>query len=216
MSKELPPSVPHTPIETRPEEQVTQEDGKEVTPEQFPQPEDKGRMNNEEAQQEANMLRAELKVSPETGEIPGGGNEFDKDRGRSFEIDQKPTAEDYDNALTAIEELKKLVAEEPSAERVINKLKDLPLKAAAGIELAFRALGIGIETFTVAGVLDPDNREGEGIGRMMKRRWERDKSTHENEDLGLFQDAENNLTALKKRADSLGKQESASNAEQEQ
>lgn len=175
-----------------------------------PSSEEKGRLSEDEAHKEANMLRAQLKVSPETGKIPG--SEWDVRMGRSFEAEGKePTAEDYDNALAAIEELKKIVAEEPSAEKVINKLKDLPLKAATGIELAFRFLGVGVETFSIAGAIDPGNKEGESIGGAMKRRWKRSKTTVENENLGIFHDAENNLKALKIRAESFGKQEARHN-----
>ncbi|MBI4094663.1 MAG: hypothetical protein HY435_00520 [Candidatus Liptonbacteria bacterium] len=165
----------------------------------FEKPEE--RLSEDEAHDEANMLRAKLEVSPETGDI---GVDM---RGRFRESGERPTAEDYDNALAAIEELRKIASEEPGAERIINKLKDLPLKAAAGIELAFRALGIGIETFSMAGALDPGNKEGETLGGTLKRRWKRERITHENESLGLFHDAENNLRALKTRAESFGKEE---------
>ena len=158
------------------------------------------------AHEEANMLRAQLKVSPETGRIPG--SEWDKDMGRSFETKgEAPTAEDCDNALAAVEEMKKIAAEEPTFERIVNKLKDLPLKAGAGIELAFRAMGVVVETFSIAGDLDPNNKENEGIGGAMKRRWERSKTDHENDLLGMFNSAENNLKVLKARAQSYGKQE---------
>ena len=156
--------------------------------EKFEPSSEEKRLSESEAHEEANMLRAKLKVSPETGKIPGGGSEWDKDRGKSFETDQKPTAEDYDNALAAIEELKKIVAEEPIAQKAINKIKDIPLKLGV---LAMRALNeVGINMVS----LDIDG-------------YEKIKTTIENESIGLFNDAENNLKALKKRAESFAKQE---------
>ncbi len=74
-------------------------------------------LSKEEAQQEAGMIRAELKVSPESGDI------FDPyrdvlDPQSEAKKEGDPTAEDYDAALKAIEELKELAQNEPAMKAV--------------------------------------------------------------------------------------------------
>ena len=157
-------------------------------------------MNENEAHDEANMLRAKVGVSSETGKIPEAVSPFYEG---DYAEGKEPTAEDYDNALAALEELKKIAEEEPSTVKILHKLRDLPMKVGSGLDLAFRAIGVGINTLhPMAAFTDPDNKPDEGIVDAMKRRWGRTKTAHENENTGgMWHDAENELKALKARAE---------------
>lgn len=90
------------------------------------------KLDQEEAQREANMMRAKVGIDPETGEIPTGICEEDADFCRKF---GKPTAEDYDRALTAVEEMKKLAIEEPAGEKIEMKLDRIAEQIRWGAEL---------------------------------------------------------------------------------
>lgn len=76
------------------------------------------RLGVEEARDLANMQRANI------GAIDDSDVRFDKD----FYL-QETTAEDYDQALEAIEEIKKLAAEEPATDKVIAILARAKEKA---------------------------------------------------------------------------------------
>jgi hypothetical protein len=157
------------------------------------------RLSQDEAHDEANMLRAKVGVSPETGKIPEAVSPFYE---RDYVEGKEPSAEDYDNALAALEELKKIAEEEPDTVKILHKLRDLPIKVGSGLDLAFRAIGVGINSLhPLAAFTDPDNKPDEGFIDAMKRRWERTKTAHENENAaGMWHDAENELRALKARA----------------
>ena len=73
------------------------------------------RLSKDEAQQEAGMWRAKMEISPRTGKGPEGF---------------APTAEDYDAASAAVDELKELAAQEPVTERVLGILGRLSADAA--------------------------------------------------------------------------------------
>src|SRR4051812_18918513 len=83
-------------------------------------------LDNKDAQEEANMIRAKMGQNPETGKIEGErvkspdmtwNGEFPE-----LAIDRKPTADDYDKALQIIEDMKKLAAEQDPNSKDINKL----------------------------------------------------------------------------------------------
>ena len=77
-------------------------------------PSNKEQLGPEEAQEEANMMRAKAGVRPETGKTH-----------RSDKYDPKgreTLPEDYDKALEVVEEMKQLAANEPSAEKVVLQL----------------------------------------------------------------------------------------------
>lgn len=159
------------------------------------------RLSEDEAREEANLLRAKVGTSPaESAKIPEAVSPFYE---QDYAEGRETTAEDYDNAFAALEELKKIVEEEPDAIKFIHKLQDLPMKAGSGLDLAFRAIGVGINTLhPMASMTDPDNKPDEGITDAIKRRWERTRIAHENQNTeGLFHDAENELKALKARAE---------------
>jgi hypothetical protein len=85
-----------------------------------------GQLSFEEAQKLANMAREYLDVDPGIGKIikevrvPGGYIQHDH---------IKPTKEDYEKAIKAIENLKKLVKEEPDRKKVIFEARRIFSKA---------------------------------------------------------------------------------------
>jgi hypothetical protein len=100
-------------------------------------------LSKEEAQQEAGMVRAELKVSPEFGDI------FDPyrdvfDPQSEAKKEGEPTAEDYDAALAAIEELKETAQNEPTmkAVDVLARLAERSKYAALMVLSTFSHVGI--------------------------------------------------------------------------
>ena len=72
-------------------------------------------MGEEEAHEEANMMRSKLRVSPESGKIEG----FDPRQ------DREPTAKDYEEALTAVENLKRMAEEDPDSLATWKKVNDV-------------------------------------------------------------------------------------------
>ncbi|MDR3643160.1 MAG: hypothetical protein P4L74_06065 [Candidatus Doudnabacteria bacterium] len=67
-----------------------------------------------EAHDEANMMRANMKLNPDTGYV--------KNPGLSYEDESRPTPEDYNYALNAIEQLKKAAADEPNYQKVLLQI----------------------------------------------------------------------------------------------
>ena len=79
--------------------------------ERFPQVNEQDeRLDATEAQEEANMMRVKLNLSPETGTKLEDG------------FGKKPTKKDYERAFQAVEEMKRLVEEEPATEIILNKV----------------------------------------------------------------------------------------------
>jgi hypothetical protein len=64
-----------------------------------------------EAHDEANMMRAKMKVNPDTVYV--------KKSGLSYEDESYPTPDDYNYALSAIEQLKQAAADEPTYQKVL-------------------------------------------------------------------------------------------------
>jgi hypothetical protein len=71
-------------------------------------------MGEQEAHEEANILRAKIGISPESGKVEG----------LDLRHDREPMAEDYDKALEAVEKLKRLAKEEPDALKVWNRVNN--------------------------------------------------------------------------------------------
>lgn len=69
-------------------------------------------MSEESAHEEANMLRAKARISPESGKVEG----VDMRR------DHEPTAKDYEDALAEVERLRRLAEEDPDALKVWGKM----------------------------------------------------------------------------------------------
>jgi hypothetical protein len=95
---------------------------------------------------------------------------------------REPTAEDYDKALAAVEELKNLVSQEPAAEKVLNTLGRISAYSAFGPALVLMVLRTGHEAemekfdwlFRFFGAqeirVDPfDYREADAVGAYKKR-----------------------------------------------
>lgn len=76
----------------------------------FEAPNDSEQLSEEAAHEEANLLRAQMNVSPETGKM----------QGPDPRLDREPTPEDYDKALEAVEELKRVVRENPESLEVLS------------------------------------------------------------------------------------------------
>lgn len=71
---------------------------------------EKWSMGEDEAHDTANMMSAKAGINPHTGEIP------------TREGWREPTSQDYQKALDALEALKWAVADEPTYEKVANKV----------------------------------------------------------------------------------------------
>ena len=127
-----------------------------------PKNENDGRMELEEAQTEANMIRVKMKEM----------------------VDHEPTAEDYDNALMAVEEMKELAASESNSEKVFFKLMQIGNKY-------FQKVPDGLVWLLRLGNYPRDQRDVEV------------REFH----LHMFDDAEASLKKLKEEADQLGKGE---------
>ena len=153
------------------------------------------RLGEGEAHDEANLLRAQLNISPETGKIEKSN--WDRDEQLlSFES-REVTAADYDNALAAIEEMKKIAEEEPTFERILNKLRDIPLKGQSsmiGVELALQSIfTLHIESFP-----RPRTEEFE---EAFKQHQENVKAEREGEIVERLNSAENKLKTLRIKAE---------------
>ncbi len=111
------------------------------SPEAF-KPEQKAvdtRLSEEEAHEEANMLRASLGINPESGKI------IRETRGflpwqKHFEH-LEPTAEDYDRALESVQELRKLSEEEPEVEKALYKVGRVIQRGGQILNLALVSVG---------------------------------------------------------------------------
>jgi hypothetical protein len=77
----------------------------------FEGPKEAAPLDEEAAHDEANMLRAEMGVSPKTGKIEG----------LRPEEDREPTSEDYDHALKSIEWIKSMIQEHPESTELMAK-----------------------------------------------------------------------------------------------
>src|SRR3989338_21065 len=86
------------------------------------------RLDEKEAQDEANMMRAKMGVNPETGGVADkrirslDGVEHYNLIYRGIHPERAVIAEDYDEAFKFINEMKQLAEEEPSALKVMAKI----------------------------------------------------------------------------------------------
>jgi hypothetical protein len=150
-------------------------------------------MSEEEAHEEANMVRAKIGVSPESGKVELRGE------GPVQREDREPTAEDYDKALAAVEELKRVAEEEPNALKILNRVSN-------AVETLVRIPGFGVAflmrlSHALAGV-EPGGP---------KERWKR--SAVLTEALAEFDDAESQLRRLKAKGEQFGRKEVQDSAE---
>lgn len=106
------------------------------TNENEPEKAEDARLSEDEARKEASMLRAKMDVNPAWGTIR---KEDPRYRGEFDEVE--PTAEDYDKAFEAIEELKKAAEEEPVTMKVLYKLGRIAHKSALAVPIMLMAFG---------------------------------------------------------------------------
>ena len=140
-------------------------------------------LSEEAAHEEANMVRAKLGVSPETGKIEG----------LDMREDHEPTAEDYDKALAAVEELKRIAEEEPASLKVMAKVSN-------AMEMLVRIPGLGVMFLTrVSHALIGPEPGGP------KERWKRNEVLTDL--VKEFDDAESQLRRLKAKGERFGKRE---------
>lgn len=90
---------------------------------------DDNRLSQEDAEKEADMMRAEIGVDPVDGTL------------RGTEWRKSPTAEDYEQAANLIAELQKLAKEEPATEKVLHTLARAGQSSAKALTLAIVAVG---------------------------------------------------------------------------
>jgi hypothetical protein len=135
-------------------------------------------MSEEEAHEEANMVRAKIGVSPESGKVELRGE------GPVQREDREPTAEDYDKALAAVEELKRVAEEEPNALKILNRVSN-------AVETLVRIPGFGVAFLM---------RLSHALAVLT-------------EALAEFDDAESQLRRLKAKGEQFGRKEVQDSAE---
>jgi hypothetical protein len=146
-------------------------------------------MSEEEAHEEANMLRARLGVSPESGKVEGPDQREDR----------QPTAEDYDKALAAVEELKRVAEEEPNALKILNRMTN-------AMEALIRIPGFGVAFLARLSHALAGSEPGGP-----KERWKRSAAL--TDALAEFDDAESQLRRLKAKGERFGRKEVQNSAE---
>jgi hypothetical protein len=157
-------------------------------------------LNEEAAQEEANMLRAHLQASPELG----GRVKKEYFMGEEFP-EHELTSEDYDEALTQLEEWKEKAEKTPGGEKFIHKLIENinPVAAGRGVLLAAEALNAVLVGGT-KGI-----SEGVGFKEGVKEQWREDTENkmmlHQEEQ--IFNSAESRLRLLKERGEKFGERE---------
>lgn len=91
-------------------------------------------LKKDEAHDEANMIRSELKVdSVLFGRMWKDGR-----------LTEKPKAEDYDRALEVVEEIKLMAEKEPLVQKALIDISRLAVKSGYGVLEVFSALSSGI------------------------------------------------------------------------
>ena len=165
------------------------------------------RLNEEEAQKEANMLRVDMRMSPETGKVQ---------KIKSVEplkyTEQKPTREDYERARKRLDELEKLAENDPE---FIVKLNQYITGAAFTVSQVPMTLMLSLfsEAYNQAEKLGmAKGKEGEKpkeFGDEIKDRidllkWQKDT---------IFSDARSKLERLEEKGEKFGKAQSESEEE---
>ena len=138
-------------------------------------------LNVDEAHEEANMMKVLARANHDQHE-----NILASEKPADWNMETKNlTAEDYDKALEVVEEMKKMVEEEPLTEKVIFKLARLSAKSVYGFQKLLTHLSTLPDSFIATG----------GIIR------------EENETLKKLNDASSELQKLKAEAEKWGRTE---------
>ena len=137
-----------------------------------------GPMDESAAHNEANMLRAGLGVSPETGGIPRDGEQTEQ---------REPKAEDYDKALKNLQRLKEIALTDAEAITVIDQIITLPYLGVSFLARLTKALA---------------GRPGE-----TGKRWQEGEAYTDGALDLLFGEAFNNIRKLQDSGNKFGKEE---------
>jgi hypothetical protein len=150
------------------------------------------RLNADEAHEEANVLRASLNLRPEDGR-----RYFTAESGRIIGSESL-TAQEYDRALGAIEELKRAAAEDPR--KLANVVYDLMGKGERAMNMVFQML----DYYT--GQM-PQPNGGKKLS-LLETISQRSGDAKYLTDLNtMFFDAKNELEFLKKKGEEFGDKE---------
>ncbi len=133
-------------------------------------------LSEEEAREKANMIRAKMSMSPETGKIPRR-----KPLPGDYEIrlrrrEKEATAEDYEIALKMLDELEKMAEENPG---LVKKLLEYT-------EISLASL---VWTFTALLTMEP---------KKVLKIWNEHR-------ISIFNDARSELERLKKASEEFGR-----------
>ena len=158
-----------------------------------------GRLNESDAHDEANMLRAKAGIYPKTGRIHGIGIGGDTGFDTWLEHGGRvPTSEDFDKAIVEIEGLRRSAKED--VPKLGNMLQDILESGSQTADIVQRVLGIA-----AADMPNIKNTEGVSLLEKIKQRWQ---AARQISDLDtIFKDAHNQLDFLKGRAGRFGEQE---------
>ncbi len=101
------------------------------------------RLSLEEAQNEANMIRAKAGVSPETGTIPT------RLKGGDVQHEHEPTTAEYEETFQAIQSLKEIVRQDETGEVIktlvkVSKIITIPTLAALFSQRVTRGVGSAV------------------------------------------------------------------------
>ena len=150
------------------------------------------RLNANEAQDEANMLRADIGVNPYYKHMKKDRVENTYDyimRLRGYELEREPTAKDYEAASAALDELRELAEKETDTEKVFAQL---------GRIMAHSGKGVGLFLIAFGSVVMPFG----------DKRFERQANKEEHKSLmERFSDASYELKQLQKSGQKWGKEE---------
>jgi len=107
---------------------------------------EKNRMSPEEAHEEANVLRAQMGMSPETSKILREKKNGKRPYGEPIKwIEREATSEDYEIALRELDELERLAEEKPE---IVAKLAQYAQVSIVGAVTPLAMIGSAIqETF---------------------------------------------------------------------
>lgn len=155
---------------------------------------DSERLLPENAHDEANMMRAETRMNPETGLVHPVAHEWQKD---AF-TNREPTAEDYDNALTALEELKEQALKDQTTMKTLEKIGRLAISP---------PMLLGSLISRLAHTFSGRNPEIIGASPDMAGRWKESKEETDNAIAFAFADAKSELERLKKKGTEFGTKE---------
>ncbi len=140
-------------------------------------------LSEEEAREKANMLRAQMGMSPETGKIP---------EEKPWRHEKEATAEDYRIAMETLDELERLAEEKPE---LVKKLWQYATISIVGVAMPFSfVLGTLVQK-----ILRPDLDKEMAPEEWLKT-WNEIKAD-------VFDDARSKIERLKNAGEEFGRKE---------